>query len=204
MPSPGDGDSPAVSCCSSPSGHGTGHNQDESCSTPGRYPQENFDSSVTVLDDDLQCPICLSFLCDPLTIPDCQHSFCRICLLQSTHLAPDGRSCPLCRGHISIRDPRTHEVDASLEAMLKSAVGLEVYAAKLVSCKHQLEELVKRADTQLPIFAMPPGTRVGQPVALHFFEPRYKILIRRSWEGSKLFVFCGCKPRVGARAHIVR
>eukprot|EP01051_Picozoa_sp_SAG22_P004493 SAG22_NODE_243_length_14055_cov_3.073015_1_plen_167_part_00 len=44
--------------------------------------------------DDAQCPICLTFLCDPLTL-QCSHSFCRVCVMQSTRLSPDGRSCPL-------------------------------------------------------------------------------------------------------------
>ena len=51
---------------------------------------------------------------------------------------------------------------------------------------------------------MHPGTRVGGTVGLHLFEPRYKILIRRAWEGGKEFVYCGCVPRVGAPGVVVR
>ena len=29
----------------------------------------------------------------------------------------------------------------------------------------------------------------GAPISLHFFEPRYKILIRRAWEGNRVFVW---------------
>ena len=46
--------------------------------------RESFDDRA------LECPVCVSFLVEPLTL-DCGHSFCRACLLQSTRLAPDGR-----------------------------------------------------------------------------------------------------------------
>ena len=51
---------------------------------------------------------------------------------------------------------------------------------------------------------MSPGTRVGAHVALHLFEPRYKILIRRAWEGNRLFVYCGASPATAQRGIIVR
>ena len=51
---------------------------------------------------------------------------------------------------------------------------------------------------------MPPGTAVGAAVALHFFEPRYKILIRRAWEGHRLFIYTAGVPRPGSRGVIVR
>jgi hypothetical protein len=35
-----------------------------------------------------------------------------------------------------------------------------------------------------------PSTQVGERVALHFFEPRYKVMIRRAWEGNRQFIFC--------------
>ena len=63
--------------------------------------------------------------------------------------------------------------------------------------------LLEEAEHTLPIFAMTPGTQVGAPVRLHFFEPRYKILIRRAMEGSRSFVFCGEVPREGGHAVIV-
>merc|ERR1712032_757410 len=41
------------------------------------------------------------------------------------------------------------------------------------------------------------ATRPGEHVALHFFEPRYKILIRRAWEGNRSFLCTQCQPREG-------
>lgn len=41
-------------------------------------------------------------------------------------------------------------------------------------------------------------------VALHLFEPRYRILIRRCWEGNHLFVYCGNIPHAGGKGVVVR
>eukprot|EP01051_Picozoa_sp_SAG22_P004494 SAG22_NODE_243_length_14055_cov_3.073015_2_plen_173_part_00 len=89
-------------------------------------------------------------------------------------------------------------------AKVRLEVEPAVYAAKAAANEAQLAELVHQANTELPIFAMYPGTCVGAPVALHFFEPRYKILIRRAAEGNRLFVFCAGRPAAGARACVVR
>ena len=69
---------------------------------------------------------------------------------------------------------------------------------------HQLEELRTEADTRLPIFYMYPGTAVGSRVALHFFEPRYRIMIRRVWESNRLFLFCSSEPVSGACGVVVK
>ena len=54
--------------------------------------------------------------------------------------------------------------------------------------------------TSHPIFYMEPGARVGERVALHFFEPRYKLLIRRAMNSDKTFVFCAAPPLSAAEA----
>lgn len=41
---------------------------------------------------------------------------------------------------------------------------------------------------------MQPGVSVGEPVALHLFEPRYKLLARRAWATDQTFVYCARPP----------
>ncbi|KAK8728728.1 hypothetical protein OTU49_009115 [Cherax quadricarinatus] len=43
---------------------------------------------------DVMCPICLSILVEPVTLP-CSHSLCRPCFNQ--HLAKTSLECPICR-----------------------------------------------------------------------------------------------------------
>ena len=147
------------------------------------------------------CPVCLSFLVEPLTLR-CGHSFCRLCLIQSTTLSPDGRSCPLAaRG----RHPRPATHAASRRWRARCARPSMATITRRGAPPHAaLAELRVKQATELPIFFMHPGTRVGGTVGLHLFEPRYKILIRRAWEGGKEFVYCGCVPRVGAPGVVVR
>jgi len=56
-----------------------------------------------------------------------------------------------------------------------------------------------RADPKShPIFYMAPGPVVGEAVALHFFEPRYKLLVQRAWASDKRFIYCARPPMSGA------
>ena len=128
--------------------------------------------AVTVMSDQeltargLTCPICLSFFCEPLSL-SCGHALCRICLLQSTRLCPDGRNCPMCRVTISIKDPLTHPVDADLEARVRASVPEVEYSQRAEKAAEELEELQKAEQHNLPVFYMRGGCRVGQQVCAH-------------------------------------
>lgn len=152
---------------------------------------------------DHECSVCLAPFVDPIDLA-CGHTFCRYCLIKSTRLAPDGRSCPLCRSLINIRSVMEHPVSEARVLAVRQLLGDEVYDERLAQRALELAELNKLADLHLPIFFMFPGTRVGGRVALHLFEPRYKILIRRAFEGNRLFVYCPCLPQRGAPGVIVR
>lgn len=147
-------------------------------------------------DLDLQCSICLDFFFEPLTL-QCCHSFCRVCLLQSTRLAPDGRSCPQCRAPIeSITDPRTHPADERLAAKVAASTSADKLEERSAQSKAALEALAKLSAGALPVFISGGAGRLGPgaPVDLHFFEPRYRILIRRAWEGERRFVWADATP----------
>lgn len=150
-----------------------------------------------LLEKGLQCPICIDFLCSPVKL-ECGHAFCRLCLLQSTRLAPDGRRCPACRSVISIRNPLQHPADATLVTKIRAVVPAETFANREAADAGRLEAFLVAQRRSIPVFFMKgAASRPGDIVALHFFEPRYKVLIRRAWEGNKLFLCTQRLPRGG-------
>jgi hypothetical protein len=152
---------------------------------------------------DLECPVCLDLFIEPLETA-CGHCFCRLCLLITTKISVSGRACPLCRQPLAMTNPNTHPVSEKLQQAVVSKLSLEEYQRRRLKATEGLRELREKALQKLPIFFMSPGVQEGDPVALHLFEPRYKILIRRAMEGDKTFVFAGHVPRPGLRATLVR
>eukprot|EP00929_Paragymnodinium_shiwhaense_P008236 TRINITY_DN112177_c0_g1_i1.p1 TRINITY_DN112177_c0_g1~~TRINITY_DN112177_c0_g1_i1.p1 ORF type:complete len:336 (-),score=44.00 TRINITY_DN112177_c0_g1_i1:387-1394(-) len=150
-----------------------------------------------------QCPICMLFLCDPVTIA-CGHSFCRVCLLKNTRLSPTGRSCPMCRSSVNMKIPLWKKTNSELEDRVRQNVPESEYDAALEASKDEIARLQKAAAAKLPVFFVWPGSLVGAPVALHFFEARYKVLVQRAWEGERLFIFCAGKPRTGGAGVVVK
>ena len=76
------------------------------------------------------------------------------------------RSCPLCRAHIEIKNPLTEPNDAGIEAAVRAAIKAatgseELYEAQLFNNQITLDKLLEQRITELPIFAMGPGTSVG-------------------------------------------
>ncbi|KAK7061735.1 PUA-like domain-containing protein [Favolaschia claudopus] len=122
---------------------------------------------------ELSCEICFMLLHNPVTTP-CQHTFCSKCL----HRALDHSNlCPLCRdtlpGFSFFED---HPSNLTLNTLL-----LTVFPAESTLRAESLaaEERDARLDT--PIFVcmliFP-----NNPTALHFFEPRYRLMLRRCLE----------------------
>ncbi len=125
-----------------------------------------FRMSADATDPDLTCAICLEPYVEPLTL-QCGHSFCRACLLQSTKLAPDGRSCPQCRAVIDdIADLRHHAANESLEAKVSAAVPAAKLDERRAQAARTLDALAQRNAGVYPVFIMrcAVGPRPGERV----------------------------------------
>ena len=199
-----------------------GRQAEESSVTP------DLAMSADATDPDLTCAICLEPYVEPLTL-QCGHSFCRACLLQSTKLAPDGRSCPQCRAVIDgMADLRHHPFNESLAAKVSATVPAAKLDERRAQAARTLDALAERNAGVYPVFIMrctvgprpgewvsessaqPDGPRTlsthttpGSPVNLNLFEPRYRVLIRRAWEGERKFIWSEASPAAGASALLV-
>lgn len=160
-------------------------------------------SEQGLLQKGLQCPICIDFFLAPLTLP-CGHTFCRACLLQSSRLAPDGRCCPECRKVINMKNPLRQPTNKRIENELSSLVPPHIFEERRQHDAKILAEITTEEERKMPVFYMSDvATRKGEEVNFFFFEPRYRVLVRRAWEGSQRFLCTRSAPQEGASGLIV-
>ncbi|KAF8484299.1 hypothetical protein JB92DRAFT_3101623 [Gautieria morchelliformis] len=133
-------------------------------------PASRFETELLT---ELTCEICFMLLYQPVTTP-CQHTFCAKCLQRALDHSVQ---CPLCRtdlpGFSYFQEHPPNKVVLSI--ILKAFPDL--YADRKATI--QAEERDSRLDT--PIFVCQlsfPGT----PTILHFYEPRYRLMLRRCLE----------------------
>jgi len=134
----------------------------------------------TYIEKALECPLCLSLICEPLSI-SCGHSFCRVCLVKS--LRRSKKKCPQCRAvcHMSAEDAQENIMIKDL-AMHTNSVE---YAARLL--ESEVEK--KTWSTLLPIFYYNETLFPGGRLDLHLFEPRYRVMMQRVVSSTRSFAY---------------
>ncbi|XP_053649566.2 E3 ubiquitin-protein ligase RNF168 isoform X5 [Cherax quadricarinatus] len=85
---------------------------------------------------DVMCPICLSILVEPVTLP-CSHSLCRPCFNQ--HLAKTSLECPICRRRISVWVRHTAKAKRLVNTKLWKKI-LENFADKVEARLHGVDD----------------------------------------------------------------
>lgn len=129
-----------------------------------------FDKNLTT---ELTCEICFMLFYQPVTTP-CQHTFCSKCLQRSLD---HSMLCPLCRVELpGFAHFHEHSHNKVVLALL-----LKAYPESYDTRGHAIatEERDARLDT--PIFVCQLSFP-GMPTLLHFFEPRYRLMLRRCLE----------------------
>ncbi|TBU32730.1 hypothetical protein BD311DRAFT_713585 [Dichomitus squalens] len=122
---------------------------------------------------ELTCEICFGLFWQPITTP-CQHTFCTRCLFRSLD---HNQTCPLCRQKLPGYDYfQQHPCNKVILAIILRAFP-EAYAERGQAV--EAEERDARLDT--PVFVCQLGFP-GMPTILHFFEPRYRLMLRRCLE----------------------
>ncbi|KAF5363540.1 hypothetical protein D9756_000367 [Leucocoprinus leucothites] len=138
---------------------------------------------------ELTCEICFVLLYQPITTP-CQHTFCAKCLQRSLD---HSSACPLCRqdlpGFAYFQDHPTNK--ALLSIILQSFPMLYKERGEVLAA----EEHDARLDT--PIFVCQLSFP-GMPTLLHFFEPRYRLMLRRCLESPNPRFGMIMAPKPGA------
>jgi Lon protease-like protein len=128
----------------------------------------------------LECNICLSLLCEPISL-SCGHTYCRVCLVKS--LRRHKKQCPGCREvcHVSAENAAENYVIKSL-AM---ALDPNLY-------KQRVQEGLAEKEAWLnlyPIFFYGQKLLPFNKLNLHLFEPRYKIMMNNIVNSSRAFVY---------------
>ncbi|KAI9000971.1 hypothetical protein BD414DRAFT_473210 [Trametes punicea] len=122
---------------------------------------------------ELTCEICFGLLWQPITTP-CQHTFCTRCLFRSLD---HSQTCPLCRQRLPGYDYfQQHPCNKVILAIILEAFP-DAYAERGATI--EAEEHDARLNT--PVFVCQLSFP-GMPTMLHFFEPRYRLMLRRCME----------------------
>ena len=129
----------------------------------------------------LECSVCISLICEPITLPACGHSMCRVCLFKA--LRRSKKKCPICRAVCHVEAESVEE--SRMIKALALAVAPEEYAARLAEAGAEKATW----SALLPIFyyneALFPGARLD----LHLFEPRYRVMMRRVVDSTNTFAY---------------
>ncbi|XP_073910811.1 LON peptidase N-terminal domain and RING finger protein 1 isoform X2 [Castor canadensis] len=145
----------------------------------GDIPEELIDVS------DFECSLCMRLFFEPVTTP-CGHSFCKNCLERCLDHAP---YCPLCKESLKeyLAD-RRYCVTQLLEELIVKYLPDELSERKKIYDEEtaELSHLTKNVPIFVCTMAYP-----TVPCPLHVFEPRYRLMIRRSMQtGTKQFGMC--------------
>ncbi|XP_041662692.1 LON peptidase N-terminal domain and RING finger protein 2 [Cheilinus undulatus] len=159
---------------------------DEMCSSQaavmcgGRvFPTELLDSG------DMECSLCMRLFYEPVATP-CGHTFCLKCLERCLDHNPN---CPLCKENLSeYLANRGYNKTVLMEEVLQRYLGDELAERKKIH-EEEMKEL-SNLNQEVPIFVCTMAFPTI-PCPLHVFEPRYRLMIRRSMEtGTKQFGMC--------------
>ncbi|XP_051982823.1 LON peptidase N-terminal domain and RING finger protein 2 isoform X2 [Xyrauchen texanus] len=134
---------------------------------------------------DFECSLCMRLYYEPVTTP-CGHTFCLKCLERCLDHNPN---CPLCKENLSeYLATRAYNITLLMEEVLQRYLSEEL-AERRILHEEEMKEL-SNLNQEVPIFVCTMAFPTI-PCPLHVFEPRYRLMIRRSMEtGTKQFGMC--------------
>ncbi|KAJ8332299.1 hypothetical protein SKAU_G00427250 [Synaphobranchus kaupii] len=141
---------------------------------------------------DMECSLCMRLFFEPVATP-CGHTFCLKCLERCLDHNP---TCPLCKENLcEYLATRGYHKTLLMEEVLVRYLSDELAERKKIH-EEELKEL-SNLNQEVPIFVCTMAFPTI-PCPLHVFEPRYRLMIRRSMEtGTKQFGMCIADPLKG-------
>ncbi|KAJ8349926.1 hypothetical protein SKAU_G00250560 [Synaphobranchus kaupii] len=134
---------------------------------------------------DMECPLCMRLFYEPVATP-CGHTFCLKCLERCLDHNP---TCPLCKESLSqYLATSVYNKTLLMEEVLQRYLSDELSDRKKIH-EEELKELAN-LNQEVPIFVCTMAFPTI-PCPLHVYEPRYRLMIRRTMEtGTKRFGMC--------------
>ncbi|XP_060103350.1 LON peptidase N-terminal domain and RING finger protein 1 [Heteronotia binoei] len=134
---------------------------------------------------DFECSVCMRLVFHPVTTP-CGHTFCKNCLQRCLDYGPQ---CPLCKENLAeYLANRKYSITHLLQELVKKYLPAELAERKRIYDEETAEH--SSLTSNIPIFVCTMAYPTV-PCPLHVFEPRYRLMIRRSIEtGTKQFGMC--------------
>ncbi|XP_067115418.1 LON peptidase N-terminal domain and RING finger protein 2-like [Osmerus mordax] len=171
---------------------------DEGCSShaPATPPRGRTVPPSLLDSGDMECSLCMRLFYEPVTTP-CGHTFCLKCLERCLDHNP---YCPLCKENLAeYLATRGYNKTVLMEQVLQRYLGDELADRKRIQEEEQKE--LSNLNQEVPIFVCTMAFPTI-PCPLHVFEPRYRLMIRRSMEtGTRQFGMCIADELLGHADH---
>ncbi|UJR28094.1 hypothetical protein I4U23_009349 [Adineta vaga] len=149
---------------------------------------------------DFECSICVNLLWIPITTP-CGHVFCRECLIRSVDNTQS--QCPICKSSLEDFFPllihsyvnQTETISKLIETYFPTEYNerQQIYEQENVRGAEIPRSIINQTEsiiTEIPIFVCV-LTLPFCTCPLHVFEPRYRLMMRRTIETeSRTFGMC--------------
>jgi Lon protease-like protein len=130
---------------------------------------------------EMECHVCYGLLFDPVTT-HCGHTFCRKCLQR---VLDHSQLCPSCRQRLQL--PSVLPAKSSNKRLTEILVAICPDALALRAAAAAAEDNAgSNGELSTPLFVCT-SSFPSMPTPLFIFEARYRLMIRRAWEGDRKF-----------------
>ncbi|KAL2815337.1 hypothetical protein BJX63DRAFT_420420 [Aspergillus granulosus] len=141
--------------------------------TRGQYDRA-FEALKAAVRNELDCQMCYSLILDPLTTP-CGHTFCRGCVAMALS---HSNLCPICRQKLNMTTSVQSEQTNKRLSDLIQLFDPETVASRRADLG---SDIAAGTEGKIPLFVTSLSFPT-MPMALHIFEPRYRLMIQRVME----------------------